>query len=389
MLRDIGEEIRLDFKFSDEQLAIRAMTRDFVNNEIIPVSRMYDEEESFPIPIFNKLREYGLFNLSIPEEYGGPGVDKISQALIVEEVARGCAGISTSMEANSLSSYPILVGGSEELKKKYLTRLTDGGEFAAFALTEPQGGSDVLGTKTTIERVGDEYVINGEKCFITNASYAHFFVVLAKMKGEQGPNSFIAIVVERDTEGLSVGPKEKKMGLKASNTASVMFDNVRVPVSNRIGEEGDGFKIFMKALSYARPMVGAQSVGLAQGAYEEAVKFAKERKQFGTAISNFQAIQFMLADMAMNIEAARLLVYKAVYLLQEGTPSITNASFAKCFASDTAMKVATDAVQIHGGYGFIREYPVEKYFRDAKIQQIYEGTNQIQRVVIAKEILKD
>ncbi len=379
----------MDFKFSDEQLAIRAMTRDFVNNEIMPVARMYDEEEAFPTPIFDKLREYGLFNLAIPEEYGGPGVDKISQALIVEEVARGCAGISTSMEANSLSSYPILVGGSEELKKKYLTRLTDGGEYAAFALTEPQGGSDVMGTKTTIERVGDEYVINGEKCFITNASYAHFFVVLAKMKGGQGPNSFIAIVVERDTEGLSVGPKEKKMGLKASNTASVMFDNVRVPVSNIIGEEGEGFKIFMNALSFARPMVGAQSVGLAQGAYEEAVKFAKERKQFGTTISNFQAIQFMLADMAMNIEAARLLVYKAVYLLQEGTPSITNASFAKCFASDTAMKVATDAVQIHGGYGFIREYPVEKYFRDAKIQQIYEGTNQIQRVVIAKEILKD
>ena len=379
----------MDFKFSDEQLAIRAMTRDFVNNEIMPVARMYDEEETFPTPIFDKLREYGLFNLAIPEEYGGPGVDKISQALIVEEVARGCAGISTSMEANSLSSYPILVGGSEELKKRFLPRLTDGGEYAAFALTEPQGGSDVMGTKTTIERVGDEYVINGEKCFITNASYAHFFVVLAKMKGGQGPNSFIAIVVERDTEGLSVGPKEKKMGLKASNTASVMFDNVRVPVSNRIGEEGEGFKIFMKALSFARPMVGAQSVGLAQGAYEEAVKFAKERKQFGTTISNFQAIQFMLADMAMNIEAARLLVYKAVYLLQEGTPSITNASFAKCFASDTAMKVATDAVQIHGGYGFIREYPVEKYFRDAKIQQIYEGTNQIQRVVIAKEILKD
>ena len=365
------------------------MTRDFVNNEIMPVARMYDEEETFPTPIFDKLREYGLFNLAIPEEYGGPGVDKISQALIVEEVARGCAGISTSMEANSLSSYPILVGGSEELKTRFLPRLTYGGEYAAFALTEPQGGSDVMGTKTTIERVGDEYVINGEKCFITNASYAHFFVVLAKMKGEQGPNGFIAIVVERDTDGLSVGPKEKKMGLKASNTASVMFDNVRVPVSNRIGEEGEGFKIFMKALSYARPMVGAQSVGLAQGAYEEAVKFAKERKQFGTTISNFQAIQFMLADMAMNIEAARLLVYKAVYLLQEGIPSITNASFAKCFASDTAMKVATDAVQIHGGYGFIREYPVEKYFRDAKIQQIYEGTNQIQRVVIAKEILKD
>ncbi|MEC1721594.1 acyl-CoA dehydrogenase family protein [Schinkia azotoformans] len=379
----------MDFKLSDEQLAIRAMTRDFVNNEIMPIARMYDEEETFPTPIFDKLREYGLFNLAIPEEYGGPGVDKISQALIVEEVARGCAGISTSMEANSLSSYPILVGGSEELKKKYLTRLTNDGEYAAFALTEPQGGSDVMGTKTIIERVGDEYVINGEKCFITNASYAHFFVVLAKMKGEKGSNSFIAIVVERDTEGLSVGPKEKKMGLKASNTASVMFDNVRVPVSNRIGEEGEGFKIFMKALSFARPMVGAQSVGLAQGAYEEAVKFAKERKQFGTTISNFQAIQFMLADMAMNIEAARLLVYKAVYLLQEGTPSITNASFAKCFASDTAMKVATDAVQIHGGYGFIREYPVEKYFRDAKIQQIYEGTNQIQRVVIAKEILKD
>lgn len=379
----------MDFKFSEEQLAIRAMARDFVDNEIMPNSRKYDEEEIFPTPIIEKLREYGLFNFAIPEKFGGPGVDKITHALIVEEVSRGCAGIATSMEANSLSSYPILEGGSEELQKKFLPRLTEGGEFASFALTEPQAGSDVMGMRTTIERIGDEYVINGEKCFITNASYANFFVVLARIKGEKGSNKFTAVVIDRDTEGVSVGPKEKKMGLRASNTASVTFEDVRVPISNCIGEEGAGFKIFMKALSYARPMVGAQAVGLAQGAYEEALNYAKERKQFGQPISNFQAIQFMLADMAMNIEAARLLVHKSVYLLQEGTPSATSAAFAKCFAADTAMKVATDAVQIFGGYGFIREYAVEKYFRDAKIMQIYEGTNQIQRVVIAKEILKN
>ncbi|WP_227937416.1 acyl-CoA dehydrogenase family protein [Alkalihalobacillus deserti] len=379
----------MDFNLTEEQVAIKTMARDFVNNEILPVARKYDEEETFPIEIMEKLREFGLFNLSIPEEYGGPGIDKISHALIVEEIARGCAGIVTSMEANSLSSYPILVGGSEELKKKYLTRLTNEGQYASFALTEPQAGSDVMGMSTTVEQVGDEYVINGEKCFITNASHAHFFVTLAKLKSDENSNQFIALVVDRNVDGVSVGAKEKKMGLRASDTASVIFNDVRVPISNRIGEEGEGFKIFMKALSYARPMVGALSLGIAQGAYEEALAYSKERKQFGKPISTFQSIQFMLADMAMNIEAARLLVHKSVYLLQKGTPSTKSASFGKCFAADTAMKVATDAVQIFGGYGYIREYAVEKYFRDAKIMQIYEGTNQIQRVVIAKEILND
>lgn len=379
----------MDFTLNEEQIAIKSMARDFVNNEIMPLAAKYDEEESFPVEIMDKLREYGLFNLAIPEEYGGPGIDKISHALIIEEIARGCAGVATSSDANSLASYPILVGGSEEQKKKYLNRLTNEGQYAAFALTEPQAGSDAMGMSSNLTKVGDDYILNGEKCFITNASYADFFVVLAKLKGVEGSKALTALIVERNTEGVKIGPKEKKLGLRSSDTASVTFEDVRIPSCNIIGGEGVGFKIFMKALSHARPMAGAQALGVAQGAYEAALNYAKERKQFGKSISSFQGIQFMLADMAMTIEASRLLVHKAVYLLQEGTPSLTSASFAKCFASDTAMKVVTDAVQIFGGYGYIREYPVEKYFRDAKIMQIYEGTNQIQRVVIAKEILKD
>lgn len=377
----------MDFNFSDEQLAIQSLARDFVNGEIIPQARKYDEEENFPIEIMDQLRVCGLFNLAIPESYGGPGIDKISHALIVEELARGCAGITTSVEANSLSSYPLLVGGDEDLKKEYLHRLTIDGMYASFALTEPQAGSDVNGLSTTARRVGNEYVLNGEKCFITNASHANFFVVLAKQHHHDGSTYFTAFVVDRELEGVAIGKKEKKMGIRASDTASVIFTDVRVPLKNRIGGEGEGFTIFMKALSHARPMVGAQSLGIARGAYEEALHYSKERKQFNKPIATFQSIQFMLADMAMNIEAARLLVHKAVFLLQEGRPSITSASYAKCFAADTAVKVATDAVQIFGGYGYIREYPVEKYYRDAKIMQIYEGTNQIQRVVIAKEIL--
>jgi alkylation response protein AidB-like acyl-CoA dehydrogenase len=374
----------VSFIVTDEQLTIRSFARDIAKNEITPFARQYDEEEEFPLEIIKRLHEVGLSNLAIPEDYGGPGIDKLSHALIVEEIARACASVATSIEANSLSSYPILVGGSEELKRKYLTQLTREGKFASFALTEPGAGSDVGSLKTTAIRSGEEYILNGEKCFITNASYAHFFVVLTNVKD----SGFTAFVVDRDSEGLQVGVKEKKLGLRASNTASVIFEDVRVPASNRIGPEGAGLKIFLQGLMNARPMVGAQAVGIAQGAYEDALAYSKERTQFGKPISNLQAIQFMLADMAMNIEAARLLVHQSVQFLQSGTPSIKHASFAKCFASDTAMKVATDAVQIFGGYGFIRDYPVEKYFRDAKIMQIYEGTNQIQRVVIAKEILK-
>lgn len=375
------------FQLSEDHIAIRTLARDFANDVIFPIAKKYDEEETFPMHLMKKCRECGLVNLGIPEEYGGPGIDKISQALILEELAQGCAGITTSLDGNSLSSYPILVGGSEEVKKRFLTRLTHGEEFAAFALTEPEAGSDVANASTTIRRVGDEYILNGDKCFISNASFAHFFVVLAKQPELGDARQFSALIVERESAGVTIGPKEKKMGLRASDTASVSFSEVRVPVAHRIGNEGEGFKIFMKALSYARPMVGAQALGVAQGAYEAALAYSKERKQFGQPISQFQAIQFMLADMAMNIEAARLLVHKAAFLLQEGRPSMKHASFAKCFAADTAMKVTTDAVQVFGGYGYIREYPVEKYMRDAKIMQIYEGTNQIQRVVIAKEIL--
>lgn len=374
----------MNFNFTPEQEAIRSLAREFADHEIVPNARRYDEEERFPEEVMDRLRDVGLFNLAIPEQFGGPGIDKISHALIVEEIARGCAGIATSMEANSLASYPMLVGGSEEQKKRFLPRLTEGRQYASFALTEPGAGSDVRSLRTTAERAGDHYILNGEKCFITNASYADFYVVLAKLKNT---DRFVALVVERESGGLSVGESEKKMGLRSSNTASIIFEDVSVPVSNRIGEEGEGLKIFMKALSYARPMVGAQSVGVARGAYEEALRYAKERRQFGKPIADFQAIQFMLADMAINIEAARLLVHKAAFLLDQGILSASSSSFAKTFAADTAMKVAADAVQIFGGYGFIREYPVEKYFRDAKIMQIYEGTNQIQRVVIAKDIL--
>ncbi len=376
------------FQFTDEQIEIRNLSRKFTNEVIKPKAALYDEEEKFPMEILQELRKYGLFNLAIPEKYGGPGIDKISHALIIEELAKGCAAVVVSLEGNSLSSYPIQVGGSEELKKEYFGRLTKEGQLASFALTEPSAGSDVAGMSTTVKRVRNEYILSGEKCFISNASYANFYVVLAKQLGEREKQGYTALVVDRDLEGVSVGPKEKKMGLRASDTASVFFDEVKVPVKNRIGDEGEGLKVFLQALSYARPIVGAQAVGLAQGAYEAALLYSKERKQFGKSISQFQAIQFMLADMAMNIEAARLLVYKSVFLLQEGKPSMLNSSFAKCFASDTAMKVASDAVQIFGGYGYMREYPVEKYLRDAKIMQIYEGTNQIQRVVIAREILK-
>ncbi|MGG1598240.1 acyl-CoA dehydrogenase family protein [Paenibacillus naphthalenovorans] len=386
-MSDVQTKVKGMFFLSDEQEAIQSLAREFASQEIAPCARHYDETESFPAEIMKKLYETGLSNLAIPEAYGGAGIDKISHALIMEEIAKACAGVATSLDANSLASYPILVGGTEEQKRVYLRRLTEEGQYAAFALTEPAAGSDVSSLRTTAERIGDDYVLNGEKCFITNASVANFYVVLAKLKGETGSRAFTAFIVERDAEGVSVGEKEKKLGLRASDTASVLFEDVKIPSAQRLGAEGEGFKIFMKALMYARPMVGSQAVGIAQGAYEAAVQYAKERKQFGKPIADLQAIQFMLADMAMNIEASRLLVQKAVFLLQEGRPSVRHASFAKCFAADTAMKVATDAVQIYGGYGFIREYPVEKYFRDAKIMQIYEGTNQIQRVVIAKEIL--
>ena len=251
----------MNFNFTPEQEAIRSLAREFADDENVPNARRYDEEERFPEEVMDRLRDVGLFNLAIPEQYGGPGIDKISHALIVEEIARGCAGIATSMEANSLASYPMLVGGSEEQKKRFLPRLTEGRQYASFALTEPGAGSDVRSLRTTAERAGDHYILNGEKCFITNASYADFYVVLAKLKNT---DRFVALVVERESGDLSVGESEKKMGLRSSNTASIIFEDVSVPVSNRIGEEGEGLKIFMKALSYARPMVGAQSVGVAR-----------------------------------------------------------------------------------------------------------------------------
>jgi alkylation response protein AidB-like acyl-CoA dehydrogenase len=378
----------LFFKLNEEQEAIRKMVRDFVENEIVPVAAKHDHEEKFPMEIIQKMDELGLSNLAVPEEYGGPGVDSLTAAIICEELGRGCVGITTSATCNSLALYPLILGGSEELKQKYLPYICENGKLASFALTEPNAGSDVSGMTTTAKRDGDYYIINGAKCFITNATYANYYSVFAKTDKSLGHKGISAFMVDRDCEGVSTGKKEEKMGIRASNTAEVIFENVRVPAENLIGNEGDGFKLAMKTLDMARPSVAAQAVGLAQAALEAATKYAKERVQFGKPIGANQGIQFMLADMAAEIEAARLLVYQAAWLKDQKGDFTKQSAIAKLFTTDVAMKVTTDAVQIFGGYGYSREYPVEKYMRDAKILQIYEGTNQIQRIVIANQLLK-
>jgi alkylation response protein AidB-like acyl-CoA dehydrogenase len=376
------------FKLNEDQEAIRKMVRDFAENEIVPIAAKLDHEEKFPMEIIQKMDELGLSNLAVPEEYGGPGVDSLIAAIIVEELARGCVGVTTSATCNSLALYPLIIGGSEELKQKYLPTICEEGKLAAFALTEPNAGSDVSGMTTTAKRDGDYYIINGAKCFITNATYANYYAVFAKTDKSLGHKGISVFMVERDWGGVSTGKIEEKMGIRASNTAEVIFENVRVPTENLIGQEGDGFKLAMMTLDMARPSVAAMGVGVAQAALEAATNYAKERVQFGKPIGANQGIQFMLADMATEVEAARLLVYQAAWLKDQKGQFTRQSAIAKLYATDVAMKVTTDAVQIFGGYGYSREYPVEKYMRDAKILQIYEGTNQIQRVVIANQLLK-
>lgn len=376
----------MNFALTNEQEAIKKMTREFAEKEIVPRSKELDEEEKFPEEILIKIDALGLSNLAVPEEYGGPGIDSISASIIAEELARGCAGVATSAGCNSLALYPLIFGGSNNLKKKYLIPLCEKGKYASFCLTEPNAGSDAQAVTTTAKKMGDHFMINGNKCFITNGSYAHYMTVFAKVDGES--KGLSVFMVDAETPGVSIGKKEKKMGIRASNTAEVIFDDVRIPAENMIGNVGDGFKLAMQTLDHARPTVGAMSVGLAQAAYEESIRYARERIQFGRPIANNQAIQFMLADMAVEIETARLLVYQASWLKDQGRPFSKESAMAKLYASDIAMKVTTNAVQIFGGYGYSREYNVEKYMRDAKIMQIYEGTNQIQRLVIANQILK-
>ncbi|HOJ51810.1 MAG TPA: acyl-CoA dehydrogenase family protein [Syntrophales bacterium] len=378
----------MDFRLSDEHIALKNMARKFAEQEIIPVIREYDEREEFPWEIVKKMHEVGLLTAGVPEEYGGPGIDMLGQIIVTEELCYGSAGVGATMAASSLlSAEPVIVAGNEAQKKHYFGALNEG-KLGAFCLTEPGAGSDVAGISMTAKRDGDYYILNGTKQFITNGGVADIYTVFATTDKNLKYKGIIGFIVDRNTPGITVGPEEKKMGIRTSDTRQVIFEDVRVPVENRLGEEGQGFSICMKSLDLSRPSVAAEAIGIAQRAFDLAVKYCKERVAFGQPIGNFQALRFMLADMAMEIEAARLLTYKACWLAMNNEPFNYMASYAKCFAADMAMRVTTNAVQILGGYGYLREYGVEMCMRDAKVMQIYEGTNQIQRVVIANHIFR-
>jgi acyl-CoA dehydrogenase len=376
----------VDFTLTDEQKDIRELAHTFAEKEMRPVAWEYDKEGTWPQDVLEKAWETGLMNTHVGEEYGGPGLGYLEGVLIEEEFGWGCSGIGTSLACNGLASAPLQVGGSEELKKKYLSMLTEEFKLASFCLTEPDAGSDVSGMRTTAVKKGDKYVLNGSKCFITNGGYADWFTVYAKTDKEAGHRGISAFVVEKDW-GVVVDKKEDKMGQRASNTATITLNDVEVPAENLIGEENKGFKLAMMTLDRTRPGVAAMATGIARAAFEMATDYSKERVQFGVPIAMHQAIQFLIADMATEIEASRLLTWQSAVLLDQGKRNTLQSSHAKRFAADTAMKVTTDAVQVFGGYGFIKEYKVEKLMRDAKIMQLYEGTAQIQRLVIARETL--
>lgn len=378
------------FDLSEDHLMMRKMVRDFAEKECGPGAEERDEKEEFPRQIWNKLAELGLAGITFPEEYGGVGADYLSYAIAVEELSRVDASVGVTVSAHSsLCANPIYKFGTVAQKQKYLTPLATGEKIGAFGLTEPMAGSDASGTRTTAVREGDDYIINGSKVFITNGYEADTYVITAQMDKNKGNRGIVAVILEKGMPGFTFGKKEKKMGIRASATYELVFDNVRVPVENRLGEEGQGFKVAMVTLDYGRIGIAAQALGIAQGAYEQALNYAKERSQFGKTLSEFQINQFKLADMATQIEAARLLVYQAAYLASANKSVSKASAMAKLHASETAMWVTTQAVQMHGGYGYTREYPVERMMRDAKITEIYEGTSEIQRIVISSHVLKN
>ncbi|HBW36511.1 acyl-CoA dehydrogenase [Desulfosporosinus sp. BICA1-9] len=378
------------FDLTQDHIMMRKMVRDFAEKECAPGAEERDETEEFSVEIWKKCGELGLAGVTFPEEYGGVGADYISYAITVEELSRVDASVGVTISAHaSLCANPIAMFGTEEQKLKYLTPLATGAKLGAFGLTEPMAGSDASGTRTTAVRDGNDYVLNGSKIFITNANYADVYVVTAQMDKSKGNKGIAAFILEKGMPGFSFGKKEKKMGIRSSATYELVFEDVRVPAENLLGAEGQGFKIAMQTLDYGRIGIASQALGIAQGAYEQALKYTKAREQFGKPISAFQNTQFKLADMATQIEAARLLVYQSAYLASEHRPVGKASAMAKLFASETAMAVTTMAVQLHGGYGYTREYPVERMMRDAKITEIYEGTSEIQRIVISSHILKD
>ncbi len=376
----------MDFSLTDEQKDLRELAHNFAEREIRKVAWEYDKDGTWPAEIIEKAWEVGLMNTHVPEEYGGPGLDFLSGCLIEEEFGWGCSGIGTSLAANGLAMTPVALGGSEEIKEQYLGMLTEEPKLASFCLTEPDAGSDVSGMKTTATKKDDKYVINGSKCFITNGQYADWYTVYAKTDKEAGHRGISAFVVPRD-DTVVIDKKEDKLGQRASNTATVTFNETEVPVENLLGEENKGFKLAMMTLDRTRPGVAAMAVGIGRAAFEFACEYSKERVQFGVPIAMHQAVSFMIADMATKVEAGRLLTWQSAALLDQGIRNTLACSHAKRFAADSAMEIAIDAVQVYGGYGFIKDYPVEKLMRDAKIMQLYEGTSQIQRLVIAKEVL--
>jgi acyl-CoA dehydrogenase len=377
----------LDFSLTDEQKALVENTRKLVKDLVIPAAAKADEDEKFPMDVFQAAWEMGLSAPTVPEAYGGAGLSELDHVLLTEELAYGCTGIQTSVTANTLCATPVLLAGSEDQKKKYLGMLAAEPCFGAYAITEPAAGSDAAGIQTTARKAGDEWVLNGQKAFITNASFARWFVIFASADLAKRHKGIMAFVVDRDSEGVSVGKKEKKLGQRASDTATVILEDVRVPTSNVLAGEGHGFKLAMQTFDRTRPDIGAGACGLMRRALDESVAYATERKTFGTEIANHQMVQVMLAEMAMKYEATRLLVHKAAWMIERGSQSAIVASYSKAFGADSAMAVATDAVQVFGGNGYMREYPVEKLMRDAKILQIYEGTSQIQRMVIARNLV--
>jgi butyryl-CoA dehydrogenase len=382
----------MDLQLNEEQEMIRKMARDFAQNELAPVAAELDEEGEPPLDNLKKMAELGFMGLTIPEEYGGIEADSVSYAIAVEEISKACASTGVILAVhNSLGSHGVVAFGTEEQKRKFLPPMASEW-ISTYALTEPETGSDAASIKTRAILDGDEYVINGTKQFITSAPFAHLFVVFAVTDPNKRHRGISAFVVEKDTPGFSVGREENKMGIRAASTSGLVFEDCRIPMTNRLGEEGEGFKVAMSSLDAGRVGIAAQALGIAQGAYEAALAYAKERHAFGQPVAEFQGIQWMLADMATRIEAARLLTYQAALAKDRakktGERYSKEAAMAKLFASETAVWVTNKAVQIHGGYGYIKEYAVERYYRDAKITEIYEGTSEIQRIVIAHQILR-
>ncbi|MDQ7780811.1 MAG: acyl-CoA dehydrogenase family protein [Planctomycetota bacterium] len=379
-----------DYGFTEDQLALRDLARKIAEEKVRPVAAKYDESEEFPWPVMKIFADAGLFGVYIGEEYGGTGGGVTDLCICAEEISRACGGIATAYAASALGTFPILLTGNDAQKKKYLPDIASGKRIAAFGLTEPGAGSDAGGITSTAKKEGDFYVLNGLKQWITNAGEAEIYTVVALTDKAKGPRGASAFIVEKDTPGFSFGKKEKKMGIRCSATRELIFENCRIPKENLLGREGAGFLATMKTFDAARPGVAAQAVGIAEGALDLAVNYSRERRQFGKPICSFQGVQFMLADMAAQVEAAKSLTYAAARATDKKHPAASAiASMAKFFASDAAMKVTTDAVQVYGGYGYMRDYPVEKMMRDAKITQIYEGTNQIQREVVALELIKE